>query len=96
MIKRIIRIHKSNWHTMLFSAIWAYRTSAKTTTAFTPFQLVYGLEAVLLIECNILTLQLDIELLLATSEEEKHFLYLAQLDENRRTAALATEAHAKK
>ena len=47
MIKRIIRIHKSNWHTMLFSALWAYRTSAKTSTGFTPFQLVYGLEAVL-------------------------------------------------
>ena len=24
MIKRIIGIHKSNWHTMLFSALWAY------------------------------------------------------------------------
>jgi transposase InsO family protein len=53
MIKRIIGIHKSNWHTMLFSALWAYRTSVKTSTGFTPFQLVYGLEAVLPIECEI-------------------------------------------
>ena len=36
------------------------------------------------------------ELLPATSEDEKHFLYLDQLDENRRTVALATEAHAKR
>ena len=43
MIKQIIGFHKSNWHTMLFSALWAYRTSAKTSTGFTPFQLVYGL-----------------------------------------------------
>ena len=63
MIKRIIGIHKSNWHTMLFSALWAYRTLAKTSTGFTPFQLVYGLEAVLRIECEILSLQLAIELL---------------------------------
>ena len=95
MIKRIIGIHKSNWHTMLFSALWAYRTSAKTSTGFTPFQLVYGLEAVLPIECKISSLQLAIELLPATSEEEKRFLYLAQLDENQRTITLATEAHAK-
>eukprot|EP00253_Pinus_taeda_P024212 PITA_24212 len=69
MIKRIISIHKSNWHTMLFSALWAYRTSVKTSTGFTPFQLVYGLEAVLPIECEILSLQLAIELLPATFEE---------------------------
>ena len=59
------------------------------------FQLVYGLEAVLPIECEIPSLQLAIELLPATSEEEKHFLYLAQLDETQHTAALATKAHKK-
>ena len=26
MIRRIIGIHKSNWHSMLFSTLWAYRT----------------------------------------------------------------------
>ena len=77
MIKRIIGIHKSNWHTMLFSALWAYRTLVKTSTGFTPFQLVYSLEAMLPIECEISSLQLAIELLPATSEEEKHFFYLA-------------------
>lgn len=95
MIQRIIGIHKSNWHTMLFSALWAYQTSVKTSTCFTPFQLVYGLEAVLPIECEISSLQLAIELLPATSQEEKHFLYLAQLDENRCTAALANETREK-
>ena len=96
MIRRIIGIHRSNWHNMLFSALWAYRTSVKTSTGFTPFQLVYGLEAVLPIECEIRSLQMAIELLLATSEEEKRLLYLAQLDKNRRDAALAIETHAKR
>ena len=81
---------------MLFSALWAYRTSVKTLTGFTPFQLVYILEVVLPIECEIPSLQLAIKLLPATSEEEKHFLYLAQLDENRRTAAIANETHVKR
>jgi hypothetical protein len=44
MLRRMIGIHKSNWHMMFFSALWAYRTSVKTTMGFTPFQLVYGLE----------------------------------------------------
>lgn len=50
MIQRIIGIHRSNWHNMLFSTLWAYRTSVKTSTGFTHFQLVYCLEAVLPIE----------------------------------------------
>ena len=62
----------------------------------TPFQLVYGLEAVLPIECEIPSLQMAIELLLATSEEEKRLLYLAKLDETRCDAALAIETHAKR
>ena len=81
---------------MLFSALWAYRTLVKTSTVFTPFQLVYGLEAVFPIECKIPSLKLAIELLPATSEEENRFLYLAQLDENRRNAALVNEAHVKR
>eukprot|EP00253_Pinus_taeda_P023657 PITA_23657 len=78
------------------NALWAYRTSVKISTGFTHFQRVYGLEAVLPIECKITSLQIAIELLLATFEEEKHLLYLSQLDENRRDAALAIGTHAKR
>jgi hypothetical protein len=49
----MIGILKQNWNTMIFSALWAYQTSIKTTTIFTPFQLVYGLEFVLPIESEI-------------------------------------------
>eukprot|EP00253_Pinus_taeda_P028352 PITA_28352 len=96
MIRRIIGIHQLNWHNMLFSALWAYRTSVKTSTGFTPFQLVYGLEAVLPIECEIPSLRMAIELLPSNSEEERRLLYLAQLDENHRDAALAIKSHAKR
>jgi len=56
MIQRMIGKHKTNWNLMLFPALWAYQTSAKMAIGFTPFQLVYGLEFVLPIECNILSL----------------------------------------
>ena len=29
MLQRTVGMHKSNWHLMLFSALWAYRTSVK-------------------------------------------------------------------
>jgi hypothetical protein len=84
----MIGIHKTSWHTMLFSALWAYRTSVKSITGFTPFRLVYGLEAILLIECEIPSLKLDVELLPNTSAEEECLLYLMQLDETQRDATL--------
>jgi hypothetical protein len=50
ILKRTIDSTRLNWHLMLYSTLWAYRTSVKTATSFSPFQLVYGLEAVLPIE----------------------------------------------
>ena len=37
MFRRMVGDHKSNWHLVLFFALWAYQTSVKTTTGFTPF-----------------------------------------------------------
>ena len=62
---------------------------------FTPFQLVYGLEAVLPIECEIPSLRLTIELLPHTTDEEQRLLYLSHLDKIRWDAALANKTHQK-
>lgn len=35
---------------MLPGVLWAYRTTAKTSTGETPFSLVYGAEALILVE----------------------------------------------
>ena len=93
MLQRMVGQAKYNWHLQLFSALWAYRTTVKTSTSFTPFQLVYGLEATLPIECEILSLKLVVELFPKTSLEEERFLYLNNLDETRRDVALENEAH---
>eukprot|EP00253_Pinus_taeda_P020899 PITA_20899 len=63
---------------------------------FTRFQLVYGLEVVLPLQCEISSLKLAIYLLPKTLEEEARFLELIQLDETRCDAALANEAHKKR
>ena len=96
MLQRTVNIHKSNWHLMLFPALWAYRTSVKDATGFTPFQLVYGLEATLPVECEIPSLKLAVELLPNTTPVEERLLYLERLDETRRLASLAIEAQKKR
>lgn len=55
--------------------------------------MVYGLEAILPIECEIPLLKLAIELLPATSTEEEHILHLTRLDETWHDVALANETH---
>jgi hypothetical protein len=69
MLQQMLGIHKSNWHMMLFSTLWANLTSNKSSIGFTPFQLVYGIEEILSTECEISSLKLVVEILSYTSVE---------------------------
>jgi transposase InsO family protein len=96
IIQRTINLAKSNWHLILYSTLWAYRMFVKTATNFSPFQLVYRLEAVFPIECQIPSLKLAVQLFSDTSPLEENLLYLNQFNEQRRDAAFPNEAHKKK
>ena len=78
---------------MLYPALGAYRTAVKTTTGFSPYQLVHRVESILLVECKIPSLNLDVELLLDTSPFEEHLVHLEQLDEQRQDALVALEVN---
>ena len=93
MLQRMIGFHKRNWYLILYLALWAYQTLVRNTTKFTPFQLVYGLEAILPIRCEISSLKLVVDSLPDTSNEEAHLFNLIHLDEMCHEAALANEAH---
>ena len=41
------RLPRSNWEKELHNVLWAYRTAYKTTIGTTPFNLVFGLDAIL-------------------------------------------------
>ena len=88
--------NRSNWHIMLYSALLAYWTSVKTATGFTPFQLVYGMESIFPVECEIPSLKLAVELLPETLSLEESLIHLEHLDEQRRDAATVNEAHKKR
>ena len=58
ILQRTVNISRTNWHIMLYPALWAYQTTIKTATGFSPFQLVHGIEAIFPIECEIPSLKL--------------------------------------
>ena len=78
---------------MLYPTLWTYRTTVKTTTSFSPYQLVHGVESVLLVECKIPSLKLSIEILLDTFALEECLVHLEQLDEQCRDALVSLEVN---
>ena len=93
MLPKTVDKNRYNWHMMLYPTLWAYRTLVKNVYGFTPFQLVYGIKVVLLIECEIPSTKLAIELLPNTSELEKRLIYLEQLYKIRRDATTTNDVH---
>src|SRR5512141_1641912 len=47
LVKKKIEEYPKRWHEVLFEALWAHRISKHGATKVTPFELVYGQEAVL-------------------------------------------------
>lgn len=76
MLQRIVDKKMSHWHIILILTLWEYRNFIKIAIGFTPFQLVYGIESILPIECEIPSLKLVIQILLDRNELEKHIIYL--------------------
>ena len=74
---------------MLYTTLWAYRTVVKTSTGFSPYHLVHGVESILPVQCKIPSLKLVVELLLDTSALEERLVHLEQLDEQHRDALVA-------
>ena len=55
---KVTKHHGKNWDLKVPSALWSYQTSMKTSTRFKTFCLVYGKEALLLVEVEIPTLKI--------------------------------------
>ncbi|KAJ7549981.1 hypothetical protein O6H91_07G077200 [Diphasiastrum complanatum] len=55
---KTVEASRSDWEHKLYAALWAFRTAYKNSTNQTPFQLVYGQEAVMPIEFLIPSLRI--------------------------------------
>ena len=56
-MKKVVDASKSDWDLKLASLIFAYNTTSKSTTGRSPFYLVYGQEAMQLIEMEVETIR---------------------------------------
>ena len=62
IITKVVRNGRKYWADRLVEATWAYNTTWKTTTGFTPYELVYGKKALLSVEFEFNTLRMEDEL----------------------------------
>ena len=73
-----------DWADYLQFALWGYRTTTRTSTGVTPYFLVYGCEAVLLVEVEIRSLRVLLESKIPEYQwVESRLAQLTLLDEKR-------------
>ena len=86
-----MRSRRKYWADILVEATWAYNTTWKTTTGFTPYDLVYWKKVFLSIEFEFNTLRMVAELELDISKAQQEILMqLNGLDELMMEALLHT------
>jgi len=73
ILTKVVSGNRKYWADRLFEATWAYNTTWKTTTRFTPYELVYGKKALLSIEFeyNTLRMEAQLDLDLNTAQKER-------------------------
>lgn len=87
IMTKTVQLNRRDWYEKLKDALWAYRITWKNTTGFSPYQLVYGKEALLPIELQIQTYRLAAELGLDLTEaQQQRIMELNQLDEHHQQA----------
>ncbi|KAA3461425.1 RNA-directed DNA polymerase [Gossypium australe] len=86
-----------DWHEKLPFALYAYRTSVRTSTGVTPFSLVYGMEVVLPIEVEIPSLRVLSEIKLDEAEWiQARYNQLNLIEEKRLRATCYSQMYQKR
>ena len=61
ILKKMKHEYGGKWSAHLTNVLWAYRSSLKTATRFSPFSLIYGTKAISPVELVIPTLRVVLE-----------------------------------
>jgi hypothetical protein len=57
ILTKTVNENRKDWSQRLPEALWAYRTTLRNTTGFSPYELVYGKSVVFPVEFEIKTLR---------------------------------------
>ncbi|RVW49197.1 Transposon Ty3-I Gag-Pol polyprotein [Vitis vinifera] len=96
ILLRMVEISR-DWSEKLPFALWAYRTSFRTSIGATPYSLVYGMEAVLPVEIEMGSLRVALEQQIPEANwAQTRFDQLNLLDERRLRAADHVRAYQRK
>ncbi|XP_074374513.1 uncharacterized protein LOC141714916 [Apium graveolens] len=90
-LKAKLEEKKGTWTEELTQVLWSYNTTPRTTTGETPFSLVYGCEAMVLVEVGARSFRrdnYDIE-----ENEVNHRLYMGMIEETREDAQIMIAAY---
>ena len=82
-LTKVVEGSRSDWERKLHNVLWAYRTAYKTSIGTTPFNLVYGLDAILPIQFLVPTLRVATSLEWTGHELSNRIEHLEKLDESR-------------
>ena len=86
-----------DWSEKLPFALWAYRTSFRTSTEATPYSLVCGMKAVLPVEIEIGSLRMALEQQISEAEwTQSRYDQLSLLDKRRLRAIDHAQAYQRK
>ncbi|MCO5554203.1 hypothetical protein L7F22_007731 [Adiantum nelumboides] len=99
IITKHVRDRPQDWDKHLTAALWAYKTSFKVSTQFTPYHLVYGQEALLPIEVELGSLRVLAKETTSSKEKlEQRILDLQrlELDSEAATDYYITQANKKR
>eukprot|EP00253_Pinus_taeda_P012303 PITA_12303 len=91
ILTKTLASHRRDWAARLPEALWAYRTTWRSTTGYSPYQLVFGKQSIFPIEFEIQTLRTAQEVGLDLSEAQINRLQqINELDEIRLSALQST------
>ncbi|MCO5613331.1 hypothetical protein L7F22_067607 [Adiantum nelumboides] len=83
VLTKIVSESRADWDQKLHAALWAYRVAYKISIGTTPFNMVYGIQAILPLEFLIPTLRVAKELEWTGHELSEQLEVLEKLDETR-------------
>jgi len=84
MLAKEAKVHVNiyDWDLKIHHVVCVYNTTYKTATGYSPFCLTYGMEALLTIELEVMTLHTATTMRLPLDESQRHqLLQLNELDE---------------